>query len=213
MTVRRGKFIVLEGGEGAGKSTNLKFISAWLQQRGVDFVQTREPGGSPLAEQLRSLLLQHREEVIDPKVELLLIFAARGQHLQQRILPALAAGKWVLCDRFTDATYAYQGGGRQLEQRQIAQLEQMVQGDLRPDKVFLLDLDPRIGLQRAARTGALDRFEKEQLAFFHRVRAVYRQRSRQLPDKYVLLDAAEPLAQVQRQLAGELEKILAGAAQ
>lgn len=210
MTARQGKFITLEGGEGVGKSTNLAFITEWLQQHAIDFVQTREPGGSPLAEQLRNLLLEHRDEIVDPTAELLLIFAARAQHLRQLILPALAEGKWVVCDRFTDATYAYQGGGRQLDRQKIAQLEQMVQGSLRPDKVFLLDLDPQIGLQRAASTGAPDRFEKEQLAFFQRVRTVYLERSRQLPESYALIDAGKPLAQVQKQLAFELEQMLAG---
>lgn len=212
MIVRRGKFITLEGSEGVGKSTNLVFITEWLQRRGIDFVQTREPGGTPLAEQLRELLLQRREETVDPTAELLLIFAARAQHLRQLILPALAEGKWVICDRFTDATYAYQGGGRRLDQQQIEQLEQMVQGELRPDKIFLLDLDPRIGLQRAANTGTPDRFEKEQLAFFQRVRAAYHQRSKQQPENYVLIDASEPLPKVQKQLATELEKLLAESA-
>ncbi|MBN8431486.1 dTMP kinase [Microbulbifer salipaludis] len=202
-----GKFITLEGGEGVGKSTNLQFITGWLEHRGIDYVQTREPGGTPLAEQLRTLLLEKREEAVDPTAELLMVFAARAQHLNTVIKPALAAGKWVVCDRFTDATYAYQGGGRGLDRALIAQLEQTVQGALRPDRVLLLDLDPEIGLQRAASTGAADRFESEQAAFFRKVRAAYRARADVAPERYAVIDAAQPLAGVQAQLARELETI------
>ena len=206
----RGKFITLEGGEGVGKSTNLKFVIEWLESQGVDFVQTREPGGTPLAEQLRELLLQKREEQVDPTAELLMVFAARAQHLRQVILPALEEGKWVICDRFTDATYAYQGGGRGLDRGLIAQLEQIVQKDLRPDKILLLDLDPEIGLQRAAATGEADRFESEHLAFFRKVREAYRERAQAAPDRYAMIDAALPLAEVQQQLAKELAGLLHG---
>ncbi|QIL89133.1 dTMP kinase [Microbulbifer harenosus] len=205
----RGKFITLEGGEGVGKSTNLRFITQWLEARGIDFIQTREPGGTPLAEQLRTLLLEKREEVVDPAAELLMVFAARAQHLSRVILPALAAGKWVVCDRFTDATYAYQGGGRGLDRALIAELEQTVQGDLRPDCVLLLDLDPAIGLQRAAATGEADRFESEQLAFFEKVRAAYRERAEAAPSRYAIIDAAMSLPEVQQQLAEVLETIAA----
>ncbi|WP_105104570.1 dTMP kinase [Microbulbifer pacificus] len=205
----RGKFITLEGGEGVGKSTNLQFITHWLRERDIDFVQTREPGGTPLAEQLRTLLLEKREEAVDPTAELLMVFAARAQHLSGVIIPALAAGKWVVCDRFTDATYAYQGGGRGLDRGLIAELEQKVQGDLRPDRVLLLDLDPVIGLQRAATTGEADRFESEQLVFFEKVRAAYRERAEASPSRYAMVDAARPLAAVQQQLADILETIAA----
>lgn len=203
-----GVFITLEGGEGVGKSTNLQFICAWLRERNIAFVQTREPGGTPLAEELRELLLQNREEAVDPTAELLMIFAARAQHLGRVILPALARGEWVVCDRFTDATYAYQGGGRGLDRKLIEQLEQTVQGDLRPDKTILLDLDPQTGLQRAASTGAADRFEREQLAFFQRVRAAYLERVAAVPERYALVDAGRPLAQVQQQLAVVLEQLV-----
>ncbi|WP_226703025.1 dTMP kinase [Microbulbifer elongatus] len=202
-----GKFITLEGGEGVGKSTNLRFITEWLERQGIEFVQTREPGGTPLAEQLRTLLLEKREESVDPTAELLMVFAARAQHLNQVIKPALADGKWVICDRFTDATYAYQGGGRGLDRAMIGELEQLVQGDLRPDRVLLLDLDPKIGLQRAAATGEADRFESEQAAFFRKVRAAYRARAEAAPDRYALIDASLPLQDVQAHLARELEAI------
>ena len=202
-----GKFITLEGGEGVGKSTNLRFITEWLERQGIDYVQTREPGGTPLAEQLRTLLLEKRDESVDPTAELLMVFAARAQHLNQVIRPALASGKWVICDRFTDATYAYQGGGRGLDRVMISELEQLVQGDLRPDRVLLLDLDPEIGLQRAAATGEADRFESEQAAFFRKVRAAYRERAEAAPDRYAVLDASRPLEDVQAHLARELEAI------
>ncbi|UHQ55617.1 dTMP kinase [Microbulbifer sp. YPW16] len=204
----RGKFITLEGGEGVGKSTNLRFVTSWLEEQGIPFVQTREPGGTPLAEQLRELLLSHREEAVDPTAELLMVFAARAQHLAEVIRPALARGEWVICDRFTDATYAYQGGGRQLDRQLIAQLEQTVQGDLRPDRVLLLDLDPELGLERAASTGAADRFESEQLAFFRRVRDAYRARADAAPDRYAVIDASQPLEQVQADLRQHLEALV-----
>ncbi|MGL6158908.1 dTMP kinase [Microbulbifer sp.] len=206
--MRRGKFITLEGGEGVGKSTNLQFITGWLRDRGIAFIQTREPGGTPLAEELRELLLCNRDEAVDPTAELLMVFAARAQHIARVIEPALARGDWVICDRFTDATYAYQGGGRQLDRTLIAQLEQTVQGDLRPDRVLLLDLDPQTGLARAADIGAADRFENEQLAFFLRVRAAYRERAEAAPERYAVIDAGEPLEQVQRQLQTELERLV-----
>lgn len=206
----QGKFITLEGGEGVGKSTNLRFITQWLDEQGISYIQTREPGGTPLAEQLRSLLLEKRDERVDPTAELLMVFAARAQHLNQVIKPALAQGKWVVCDRFTDATYAYQGGGRGLDWALIAQLEQTVQGDLRPDCVLLLDVDPEIGLQRAASTGAADRFESEQMDFFRKVRAAYRKRAEGNPECYQLIDASVSLEEVQQSLAAALQQIAGG---
>ncbi|AWF81730.1 dTMP kinase [Microbulbifer sp. A4B17] len=203
-----GKFITLEGVEGVGKSTNLLFITEWLKKHNIKFIQTREPGGTPLAEQLRELLLAKRDESVDPTAELLMVFAARAQHLSQVILPALKRGDWVICDRFTDATYAYQGGGRKLDRQLIEQLEQTVQGDLRPDKVLLLDLDPEVGLQRAARTGEADRFESEHLAFFQRVRAAYRERAEAAPARYAIVDASQSLEKVQVDLARQLELLL-----
>lgn len=205
--MRSGKFITIEGTEGVGKSTNLAFVHNWLQAHGIDVVVTREPGGTPLAEEVRGLLLSKREEMVDETAELLLVFAARAQHLQQVIKPALARGAWVLCDRFTDATYAYQGGGRGLNLHTIAQLEQLVQGDLRPDLTLILDIDVELGLNRAKARGELDRFESETLAFFERVRAAYRQRANEAPERYALVDAGQELVAVQRDIDQLLKKV------
>ena len=169
---------------------------------------SREPGGTPLAEEVRALLLAKRDESVDETAELLLIFAARAQHLQQVIRPALARGAWVLCDRFTDATYAYQGGGRGLSLEIIAQLEQLVQGDLRPDLTLILDIDVELGLSRAKARGELDRFESETLAFFERVRTVYRQRAAQAPERYAMVDAGQDLNGVQRDIDLVLQRLM-----
>ena len=203
-----GKFITLEGGEGVGKTTNLQYITQLLTSRGIDFVVTREPGGTRLAENIRTLLLGDHEEEVSEMTELLLIFAARAQHLSKVIMPALAAGKWVVSDRFTDATYAYQGGGRGLNEQTIAQLEQIVQGDLRPDLTLVLDLAPEIGLERARKRAALDRFEREKLEFFSRVREAYRQRAMLEPKRCILIDASLPLDQVQHDILEALERVL-----
>jgi dTMP kinase len=202
------RFITIEGGEGVGKSTNIQFITARLQQAGIDFVLTREPGGTPLAEKVRELLLNEHDEAMAEMTELLLIFAARAQHLQQVIEPALKAGKWVICDRFTDATYAYQGGGRGLSQSAIATLETLVQGSLRPDLTYLLDLSPDIGLARASKRAALDRFELEKIEFFERVRACYLERAALEPERCIVIDAAAELAQVQADILAHLESLL-----
>lgn len=191
-----GRFITIEGVEGVGKSTNIEFIREFLQQQGIEFILTREPGGTALAEKIRELLLQDHEEHINSTTELLMVFAARAQHLCNVIKPALSRGCWVLCDRFTDATYAYQGGGRELGPEGIAMLEHMVQGELRPDLTLILDLDPETGLQRAASRGELDRFEKERLEFFHRVRSTYLQIAKSEPDRCVVIDASRPLEEV-----------------
>lgn len=196
----RGRFITLEGGEGVGKSTNLQFIQQLLAQKQIDVLLTREPGGTELAEKIRQLLLEKHIEAITPQAELLLVFAARAQHIEHVILPALAQGKWVLSDRFTDATYAYQGGGRNMDDRLIAWLEETVQGDLRPDLTLLLDAPVETGLLRAQHRGKLDRFESEQLDFFQRVRQAYLARARQNPRRYAVIDAAQPLAEVQMQI-------------
>jgi dTMP kinase len=203
-----GKFITLEGGEGVGKTTNLQYITQLLTSRGIDFVVTREPGGTRLAENIRTLLLGDHEEEVSEMTELLLIFAARAQHLSKVIMPALAAGKWVVSDRFTDATYAYQGGGRGLNEQTIAQLERIVQGDLRPDLTLVLDLAPEIGLERARKRAALDRFEREKLEFFSRVREAYRQRAMLEPKRCILIDASQPLDQVQHDILEALERVL-----
>ncbi len=203
----RGKFLTIEGTEGVGKSTNLAFVHDWLQAKGIEVVVTREPGGTPLAEEIRSLLLAKRDESVDETAELLLVFAARAQHIAQVIRPALARGAWVLSDRFTDATYAYQGGGRGLSTEIITQLEQLVQGDLRPDLTLILDIDVELGLNRARQRGELDRFESETIAFFERVRSAYRARAEQTPSRYALVDAGQELAAVQSDIAMVLNSI------
>ncbi|MFK8329419.1 dTMP kinase [Pseudomonas sp. BJa5] len=203
-----GLFITLEGPEGAGKSTNREYLAAHLRAQGVDVVLTREPGGTPLAEKIRELLLAPSDETMDADTELLLVFAARAQHLAQVIRPALARGAVVLCDRFTDATYAYQGGGRGLSLERIATLEQFVQGELRPDLTLVFDLPVEIGLSRAAARGRLDRFEQEGQAFFEAVRQAYLARAKAAPQRYTLIDASQPLAQVQHTLDAVLPRIL-----
>lgn len=202
----RGKFITLEGTEGVGKTTNLEFIRTWLESRKVPLVVTREPGGTPLAEEVRELLLARREESVDPVAELLLVFAARAQHLNTLIAPALEAGTWVLCDRFTDATYAYQGAGRGLPTDVIERLETLVQQSLRPDLTIVLDIDVETGLKRAGQRAELDRFEAEQVEFFYRVREAYQARVASAPLRYRTIDAGQPLAQVQN----DIELVLQG---
>ncbi|MBC3458646.1 dTMP kinase [Pseudomonas mosselii] len=203
-----GLFITLEGPEGAGKSTNRDYLAARLREQGVDVVMTREPGGTPLAERIRELLLAPSEERMAVDTELLLMFAARAQHLAEVIRPALARGAVVLCDRFTDATYAYQGGGRGLPVERIAILEAFVQGELRPDLTLVFDLPVEVGLSRAAARGRLDRFEQEGQAFFDAVRQAYLQRAGQQPQRYRLLDAAQPLSAVQQAIDALVPGIL-----
>ena len=203
-----GLFITLEGPEGAGKSTNREYLAARLQEAGCNVLLTREPGGTPLAERIRELLLEPSDEPMAADTELLLVFAARAQHLAQVIRPALAAGKVVLCDRFTDATYAYQGGGRGLPLERIALLEEFVQGGLRPDLTLVFDLPVDVGLARAAARGRLDRFEQEARSFFEAVRQTYLARAALAPARYRLLDAAQPLAAVQVQLDALLPELL-----
>jgi dTMP kinase len=197
----QGKFITFEGGEGVGKSTNLQFIRQLLEDNQLKVLTTREPGGTPFAEQIRNLLLEQHSEKINDTAELLLIFAARAQHIQQVILPALQQGYWVLCDRFTDASYAYQGGGRNMDMHTIAWLEQTVQGDLRPDLTLLLDAPVETGMQRALQRGKLDRFETEHVRFFERVRETYLQRAAMDSQRYRIINASQPLADVQAQIA------------
>lgn len=203
-----GLFITLEGPEGAGKSTNREYLAERLREQGVDVLLTREPGGTPLAERIRELLLDPSDEPMAADTELLLVFAARAQHLQQVIRPALAKGSVVLCDRFTDATYAYQGGGRGLSIERIAQLEQFVQAELRPDLTLIFDLPVEVGLARAAARGRLDRFEQEGRGFFEAVRQAYLQRAAQAPQRYRVLDAGQTLAQVQADIDVLLPSLL-----
>jgi dTMP kinase len=201
-------FITLEGPEGAGKTTNREYLAARLREAGVAVLLTREPGGTPLAERIRELLLAPSDEAMAADTELLLVFAARAQHLAEVIRPALARGEVVICDRFTDATYAYQGGGRGLSRERIATLESFVQGALRPDLTLVFDLPIEIGLARAAARGRLDRFEQEGQAFFEAVRAAYLQRAAAAPERYRLVDAGQTLAQVQASLDGLLPELL-----
>ncbi len=204
----RGKFITLEGGEGVGKSTNLLFIKEQLERAGKEVVVTREPGGTEVGEEIRQLLLVHRESSLDETAELLLMFAARSQHLQELIIPALEAGKWVLCDRFTDATYAYQGGGRNIAFEKIKLLEDFVQNGLKPDCTFLLDAPIDIGMQRASERGELDRFEMEAQHFFHRVRAAYQKLAEADKARFQLIDASQPLLSVQSEILLALKPLL-----
>jgi dTMP kinase len=196
----RGLFITMEGGEGVGKSTNLAFLSSFLSDSGVDIVVTREPGGTLLGEEIRELLLQVRPEPVDAMTELLLIFAARAQHIRELIEPALAAGKWVLCDRFTDATYAYQCGGRGVDREAVRRLEELVQGELRPDYTLLLDAPVSVGMARARGRGELDRFEQETLDFFARVRSSYLEQAVDSSGRYRVANAALSLEEVQQEL-------------
>ncbi len=201
----RGKFITIEGTEGVGKTTNIEFIQEWLKAKGLAYLCTREPGGTPMAEQIRELLLAPREELVCDTAELLLMFAGRAQHLNQVIEPSLAEGAWVLCDRFTDATYAYQGAGRNMRKDLIAELELIVQGSLRPDLTLILDIPVELGLKRASERSEPDRFEREKAEFFHRVREGYLEIARETPDRCVVIDASQSLAAVQREINIALE--------
>lgn len=198
-------FITVEGSEGAGKSTNLAFIESYLRDLGTDVLVTREPGGTALGERVRELLLGSSHDGMANDTELLLVFAARAEHLAKVIRPALASDRCVLCDRFTDATYAYQGGGRGLASERIGQLETWVQGDLRPDLTVLLDVPVAVGMSRAGKRSAPDRFESQQLDFFERVRGTYLARASTYPDRYRIIDASKSLAQVQAQIKKTLD--------
>jgi dTMP kinase len=189
----KGKFLTIEGVEGVGKSTNLESIKQILESESINFVATREPGGTLIAEKIRTLLLEHHQEKLCELSELLLVFAARAQHIEVVIKPALEAGTWVLCDRFTDATYAYQGGGRGLNSNTISELENLTQGTLRPDFTLILDLDPEIGLSRAKNRGELDRIELEKTDFFKKVRASYLDIAKREPERCKVVDASRSI--------------------
>ena len=208
MKQQRGRFITVEGGEGAGKSSNLAFVQSLLESAGKTVLFTREPGGTPLGESIRELLLGHQHTGMAEETELLLMFAARAEHLQRKILPALEAGTWVLCDRFTDASYAYQGAGRGIADDRIAILEAYVQGDLRPDLTLLLDLPVETGLQRAGQRSQPDRFEKEALDFFQQVRQGYLAIAAREPQRVKVIDASPALEQVQAQIAQVIQDFL-----
>jgi dTMP kinase len=194
------RFISIEGGEGAGKSTSINYLKQRLLNAGIECVHTREPGGTPMAEDIRALLLAHRDESVDPYTELLLMFAARRQHVQNVIRPALAAGKWVVCDRFTDASFAYQGAGRGLDTAFITNLKQCVHGDLDPHMTLLFDIDVATGMDRAGKRSSFDRIEKEALRFFERVRQCYLSQAEAEPGRYKVVDAGQTIEQVQAQL-------------
>ena len=206
--MKPGKFITLEGGEGAGKSTNALWIADYLRAQGKTVLVTREPGGTTVSEAIRGVLLSPELPAMDADTELLLMFAARNEHLRTKILPALAQGTWVICDRFTDATYAYQGYGRGISLERIAALENWVQGTLRPDYVILFDLDVETGMARAQARGQADRFEQEHTEFFTRIRAGYQARAAAMPAHYPQIDAAQSLEAVRAQLQALLERML-----
>ena len=206
--MNKGQFITLEGGEGAGKSTQMTYVEECIKKAGKNVCVTREPGGTAISEAIRELLLDHRQTEMHADTELLLMFAARAQHINELILPALEKGEWVLCDRFTDATYAYQGGGRGISNDHISVLENWVQGELRPDLTLLLDLPVETGLSRAGKRGELDRFEREQQDFFNRVRQSYLDLAAQHPDRYCIVDASLDIQAVQHQINEYLAPVL-----
>lgn len=208
MTTVAGRFLTVEGIEGVGKTTQVARLGSVLASRGVSHVVTREPGGTPLAEKIRDLVLSPREEALSSTGELLLMFAARAVHLDHLIEPNLNAGRWVLCDRFTDATYAYQGAGRGMSSRDIAMLEGLVQGTRRPDLTLLLDVPVEVGLARSKKRDAgkvRDRFESERVDFFERVRQNYLQRARAEPDRMAVIDASRPVDEVSASIVAVVE--------
>ncbi|MFA6971257.1 MAG: dTMP kinase [Gallionella sp.] len=198
------KFITFEGVDGAGKSTHLAWFADALRQRGMDVIVTREPGGTPLGEQLREILLNQPMGI---GTEAMLMFAARLEHVEQVIRPALRAGKWVISDRFSDASFAYQGGGRGMDWDKLRQLEQWVHPDLQPDLTLFFDVPVEVARQRLANNVSLDRFEQEQGEFFERVRVAYHRRVAENPQRYVVIDASQSLASVQQQLIAIIESI------
>lgn len=202
---KKGVFLTLEGVDGAGKSTHISFIEQYLKQRDIQVVITREPGGTPLGETLRELLLHNK---MDSKTETLLMFAARNEHIHQCIMPALSQGQWVLCDRFSDASFAYQGGGRQLGAQAIEYLEQWIHPDLQPDRTWLFDLPLSIAMERLEKSRVLDRFEQEQESFFIRTQQFYHQRVQAQPKRFSLIDSSQPIVMIQVQLQQQLDQLV-----
>ncbi len=202
-----GKFITLEGIEGVGKTTHIGFISSSLKTMGHQVLVTREPGGTRAGESIREILLHGKDIQIDSMTELLLIFAARAQHLQEVVRPALAAGIYVLCDRFTDATYAYQGGGRGIAEGEIRILENLVQQGLQPDLTLLFDASVQTGLARANKRSEADRFETETVGFFERVRQSYLKRARNAPQRFRIIDAEQTLSAIEQDISSVLETV------
>ena len=206
--VKQGLFITFEGVEGAGKTTNIAYIAEKIQQAGHQILLTREPGGTTIGEVIREILISKDLPEMHHDTELLLMFAARAEHIQRKIIPAIKQGKWVLCDRFTDATYAYQGAGRGIEKQQISTLENLVQGSLRPDYTFLFDLDADVGLARAQSRGETDRFEQQHIDFFNRVRDQYLKMAKADQARYRIVNAQHDLATVQQQINEILKELL-----
>ncbi len=202
-----GRFVTVEGGEGVGKSTNVEYVRRLIEERGFEVVATREPGGTPAAERIRELLLEHGEETMPPIAELLLFFAARSLHVENVIGPALARGAWVVCDRFTDTTRAYQGSGRGLDAELIERLAAQVHPALEPDLTLLLDAPAEIGGDRARRRGAADRMEQEQRDFHGRVREGYLALAARWPERIVVIDASRPIAEVQAAIASAMARL------
>jgi len=207
METKRGYFISIEGVEGVGKSTALKFLQQYLTEQKINFVMTREPGGTPIAEEIRKILLGHHEEVMCPDTELLLMFAGRAQNIAQVILPALRRGHWVLTDRFTDASFAYQGGGRGISHQHIVELARWVQGDLQPDLTLLLDAPVDVSFARLSNRGAKDRIETEGVTFFARVRQAYLDLAENAPERFRIIDATQSLVNVHRQLIRAIQPL------
>lgn len=205
----RGQFITVEGIEGVGKTTQLNTIETVLRARGKAVVRTREPGGTPLAEEIRELFLRPREQTVPADCETLLMFAARSEHLQSKVMPELDSGNWVLSDRFTDATFAYQGGGRGTPLERIAALEQWVQGDFRPDFTLLLDAPADVALTRALARSTPDRMESEALPFFERARDIYLCRAAASPERYSVIDAGQDLQTVTHLVEAAIANFLA----
>ena len=204
----RGKFITVEGIEGVGKSTNIDFLCPVIEEQGITVVRTREPGGTPMAERIRKMLLEHGDEPLPDIAELLLFFASRSLHISNTIRPALAAGKWVVCDRFTDASRAYQGYGRGLGLERIELMAEWVQGDLQPDLTLLLDAPAEVGRGRAFERGEADRLDSEEASFYQRVRDGYLKLAATEPDRFAVVDASQELAQVQAAIALEIKRLL-----
>lgn len=205
MSKNFGRFITFEGTEGAGKSTQIPIIKDWLMDQGINVVTTREPGGTDLSEKIRHLLLT---EDMCAETELLLMFAARKEHIERVIKPALNRGDWVLCDRFTEATYAYQAAGRAIDRQYIAYLESWLQGELKPNYTFWFDIDVADGIARAKKRQALDRFESEQIEFFEKVRSGYARLAEERPNQFVRIDAALSIDDITVQLKNSLQKLL-----
>lgn len=202
-------FLTVEGIEGAGKSTAVTFLHQRLKQAHISHQVTREPGGTEIAEEIRRMLLhKNYQEPMSKDTELLMMFASRAQHLERVIRPALALGKWVICDRFTEATYAYQGGGRGVSMDRIKQIEHWVQGDLRPDRILLLDIPVIVGQKRIVHRSQEDRIEQEKTTFFERVRQIYLERAQQYPERYRVIDGSQTLPQVEMQLLEVLDELL-----